>query len=190
MLLWQHIPLQKRRFTMKIRHIFIVLLLVFILASCAEKDNSQSQYMPSETNYKEELDINSPEGLAKASSELYLAMVNGEKDIWEGVEELTGYAVADSAQQLRNNMDEFTNQIKATKDYLESIDDEVAYYHYAATEYADNGVAKIRRIQAHKNGKKYYFEQVFVKEDGQWKIASDNLIDAFEIKSKFLFWYV
>jgi hypothetical protein len=51
-------------------------------------------------------------------------------------------------------------------------------------------VAKIRRIQAHKNGKKYYFEQVFVKEDGQWKIASDNLIDAFEIKSKFLFWYV
>lgn len=175
---------------MKIRHISIVLLLVLILTSCAEKDNSQSRFMPSETDYTEEWDINSPEGLAKASSELYMEMVNGDKDIEDGAKEMTGYAAADSAQQLRDSMDEFTNQIAATNNYLESTDDEVVGYQYAATEYTDNGEAKIRRIQTHKSGKEYYFEQGFVKEDGQWRIASDNLTDAFEIKTKFLFWYI
>lgn len=175
---------------MKVWHISILLLMLIILTSCAGKGNNINKLMPSDADYTSALDINTPEGLAKEASRLYMGMVNGTLDIEDGVEEIILYTSMASAKLLENNKQEFISQIKETRRYLEGIDDKVIDFEYAQTKYTDDGVVYIKRIQKHKNGKEYYFEQGFIQEDGEWKIASDNLIDVFELKTRFLFWFI
>jgi hypothetical protein len=50
MLREQHIPLQKRSLPMKIWHISIGFLLMLILASCAEKDNTFRDWIRAHKN--------------------------------------------------------------------------------------------------------------------------------------------
>ena len=177
---------------MKTRHISIVLLMAIILTacSCTANNSPSSKLLPSEVNFASALIINSPEGLAKEASYLYMGMVNGTLDMEASVQALIHLSSAASAKQLAQFREEFISQINDTNQYLTAIEDKIIKYQYAQTQYSDDGSAIIKRIQIHENGKKYYFEQRFILENDEWKIASDNLIDAFELKTKFLFWYI
>lgn len=166
---------------MKIKHISIVLLILLILASCSANDNTLDELISLEVEHNIQPDVKTPQGLAVRSSQLYMGMVNGTLNINDSIEELLQYTSRASAKQLKESLDAFKAEIKSTKRYLVSIDDEVIGYQYAKAEFTNQGGAYIKRIQMHENGKKYYFEQKFVQENGEWKIASDNLIDPFAL---------
>ena len=170
-----------------------MLLIAAMFAGCENtpaSDDSETKVMPSATNYDADVDINSPEGLAKESSEIYQQLLSEQISIEDGFDELLSLASAQSAQSMLDYEDEFSKQIQDTIDYLKSEKDAITAYKFAATEYSGDDAASIKRIQVQQNGRKYYFQQDFVKEDGVWKIKGDNVANDFVIKQKFLFWYI
>ena len=166
---------------MRIRNVFIVFLIICLLASCAQQDTIYISNDVSENDHQLDKKVNTPESLAIKSSQLYMMMVNGTIDVEDGIQEIIKITASASAKQLEEQHMEFASEINKTKQYMVSTNDKIIDYQYSKTEYTDDGVATIRRIQIHQNGKKYYFEQTFIQEDGEWKIKSDNLIDAFEL---------
>ncbi len=170
-----------------------MMLIAATFAGCENapaSEDSETKVMPSATNYEADVDINSPEGLAKASSEIYRQLLSEQITIEDGFNELLDLSSGQSAQSMRDYEDEFVKQIQDTIDYFKSENDAITKYEFAKTEYSGDDAASIKRIQVQQNGKKYYFQQDFVKEDGVWKIKGDNVANDFVIKQKFLFWYI
>lgn len=171
----------------------MIMLVAALLAGCAGAagfDDSETKVMPSETDYAADLDINTPEGLAKESSEIYRQLLGEEISIEDGFNALYDMSGKQSAQSMLDYKEEFEKQIQDTIDYLNSEKDAIAKFEFAKTEYSGDDTASIKRIQVQQNGKKYYFQQDFVKEDGVWKIKGDNVANDFVIRQKFLFWYI
>lgn len=146
--------------------------------------------MPAAVDYTADLDINTPEGLAQESSEIYRCMLSGEISAESGYERLLAISSEQSAQSLRDYQEEFVKEIEATKEYFLSEGDAIERFEFAQTEYSGADAASIRRIQVQQDGKKYYFNQDYVLEDGQWRIKGDNLANDFVILRKFLLWYL
>lgn len=169
--------------------IFVMIAMILLLSACAAEDPKVPAYMPSKMNYTAELDVNSPEGLAQRSSQLYMDMVNGDLGPSSGYETLLEFVTPESAAAMAEYEKQFLGEISATKDYLKSEDDSVTGYEYVETVYPSEDEAYILRIQIHESGQEYYFRQNFKCIDGEWKIAGDNIEDAFRIKQKILFWY-
>lgn len=175
---------------MKRKLFFVALAVVacFMFTACA--DNGLPAFMPA-TEEDDSFDAaGTPEELAKTSSQIYLAMVNGDLPAEDGYEKLLGFSCASSVEQMEALKTEFIKQINDTKEYLRANEDSIEGYSFAKTEYKNEDEATILRIQRHENGKQYYFKQDFVKENGEWKIKGDNITDPFRIKTKFLWWYI
>lgn len=173
--------------------LIVMMVIAALLAGCAptpSTDESEMKVMPSATNFDADIDINSPEGLAKESSEIYRQLLSSQMSIKDGFNALLKLASGQSAQSMLDYEDEFSKQIGNTIDYFESEKDAIVKYEFAKTEYTGDDAASIKRIQIQQSGKKYYFQQDFVKEEGVWKIKGDNVTNDFVIKQKFLFWYI
>ncbi len=170
--------------------ILIVMALVFAILSISCEEKKDTTVNLSKVDYSSELEINSPEGLAKESSLIYQEMVNEVITTQEGFERLLKVSCESTVENLKKNEAEFKKEIRDTISYLKSNDDSVVKFVYAETEFKDENTASIRRIQVQKNGKKYFFQQDYVKENDVWKIKGDNIIDDFQMKKRFLFWYI
>jgi len=175
---------------MKRKLFFVVLAVIACFAFTACADDGLPALMPADKEAYASDVSGTPEALAKMSSQVYLAMVNGDLPAEDGFETLVNFSASSSAEQMQSLKSEFKKQIEQTKEYLDVNDDSVTGYAFSKTEYLNDDEAKILRIQTHKNGKQYYFQQDFVKENGEWKIKGDNIADPFRIKSMFLWWYV
>ncbi len=176
------------------KRIALAVLVIIMAASglgCAAASVTDApKLMPSEADYSSGLDINSPEGLAKESSDVYKALMDKDITIEDGFNRLLDISCEQAASSMMEYEKEFGDQISATIDYFESEEDSILRYEFAQTEYTDENTASIKRIQVQQNGKKYYFRQDFVKEDGEWKIKGDNVENDFVLKQKFLFWFI
>ncbi len=171
--------------------VLVITMAASVLGCAASSTADVPKIMPSETDFTAELDINSPEGLAKESSEIYQALLSKEITTEDGFDKLMDISCEQAAISMQDYKKEFGDQIAATIDYFESENDSIVHYDFAQTEYGDDeNTASIKRIQVQENGKKYYFQQDFVKEDGVWKIKGDNVENDFELKQRFLFWFI
>lgn len=175
------------------KRIFLVIatMVFFIvpLIGCAS-GNNVTKLMPPTVNYADELDINSPEGLAKESSRIYKAMLSGEMDAQTGFASLLEISSEQSVQGMMDYQEEFIQQVEAAKEYFDAQDNAIDRFEFAQTEYSDDQTATIKRIQIQQDGKEYYFSQDYVLEDGQWRIKGDNPENDFVILHRFLFWYL
>jgi hypothetical protein len=169
--------------------IIVLIAMVLLLSACTAEDPNMPAYMPSKTDYSAELELLVPEGLAQQASQLYKDMVNGDLGPTSGYEALLELVTPESADAMAEYEKQFTDEISATQEYLESQNDSVTGYEFAETVYTSEDEAYILRIQIHESGQKYYFRQDFKRIDGEWKIAGDNIEDPFRIKHKILFWY-
>lgn len=170
------------------RKIFLVLMAVVVLfgVACSKKEEKQLRIVePSETDYEKDLDINSPEGLAKASSIVYKRIAAEKMTIEEAVEELKSYASVNSLNEMEKRAAEFKKGIKEYVDYMKENNDWITGFQFGKTVYTSPEEAYIERIQKHKKGKHYYFRQDYVLEDGKWRISGDNVENPFEIKDNF-----
>ena len=170
--------------------VLVIIMAASVLGCAASSTADVPKIMPSETDFTAELDINSPEGLAKESSEIYQALLSKEITTEDGFNKLMDISCEQAANSMLEYEKVFGDQIATTIDHFESEDDSILSYEFAQTEYTDENTASIKRIQVQKNGKKYYFRQDFVKEDGEWKIKGDNVENDFVLKQKFLFWFI
>ncbi len=79
---------------------------------------------------------------------------------------------------------EFIQSIEDTKDYFDSQQEAIEGYDFSEcvedSNYENRKV--IYRIQNMKSGKKYYFRQDFVQEDGKWRIYGDNVENEFALE--------
>lgn len=157
-----------------------ILLTVSLLAACSHAGVESKP--KSKTDYAKQMDTSSPEGLAKASSELYRDMVNGAVSPEDGFKTLYALCTQSSQQAMDQSKEQFIDSINQTIDYNNANGDSILRYEYAATVYTDDSNASIERIQIQKSGKRYYFKQEFTKENGVWKIKGDNVTDKFAIK--------
>lgn len=142
--------------------------------------------MPSQTDYSKDIDINSPEGLAKYSSDIYKDMIARELDVNEVYNKLLEISSENSKTEMQKYKSKFMDSIKDLISYFK--EDEITQVEFAQTGLKKDQ-ASIKRIQIHKSGKKYYFQQDYIKEKGVWKICGDNIDNAFRIKTQILFWY-
>ena len=171
--------------------VLVIIMSASVLGCAAASATDVPKIMPSETDYRAELDINSPEGLAQESSDIYKDLLNKDITVEDGFDRLLDISCEQAATSMLEYEKEFGDQIAATIDYFKSEDDSILRYDFAQTEYGDDdNTASIKRIQVQENGKKYYFKQDFVKEDGVWKIKGDNVENDFELKQRFLFWFI
>ena len=170
--------------------VLVIIMAAWGLGCAAASASDVPKIMPSEADYTADLDINSPEGLAKESSNVYKALLSKEITIEDGFDRLLVISCEQAANSMLEYEKEFGDQIAATIDYFASADDSILSYEFAQTEYSDENTASIKRIQVQQNGKKYYFRQDFIKEDGVWKIKGDNVENDFELKQRFLFWLI
>lgn len=169
----------------KFRHLGLCALLTFTLAvsvGCQIIPQGYFQEESPKVNYDGELEQNSPEFLAKRSSEIYRDMSNAKLRIADGFAELLGMTSQESTEVMRAYEKEFEKQIIASQNYLEINKDSVKEFKFGATHYGDQGTATIRRIQINASGNEYYFVQDFIQENGQWKIRGDNIENKFVIK--------
>ncbi len=172
------------------KRILIIMILALALTGCSKVSGPETRFILSSTDYTSDLELNSPEGLAKASNLIYQQMLNEEINIEDGFNQLLELSSKDSADVLSSYEKDFVNEISATVSYLKANGDGINEFVYAKTEYVDEGRASIKRIQKQKSGKEYYFQQDYVKEAGVWKIKGDNVINDFEIIKKFMFWNI
>lgn len=168
----------------------IILFLIVLTGGCSSKNESENKVLLSSTDYSLKLDINTPEGLAKESGLIYQEMINEEITIEEGYDRLLKISCEQSAESLKAFKEEFEKQIEETIKYFNANKDKISEFNYAETNYEGENKASIKRIQMQKNGKQYYFQQDFIKENNVWKIKGDNNINDFKIMKKFLFWYI
>lgn len=171
--------------------VILILLIVTVLSvGCPKTGEQEEKIILSSTDYTVELDMNSPEGLAKESSSIYQKMISEEITTDEGFECLLTITCEKSVEALKAYQEEFEDQIEETIQYFNANKDEIVEFEYAETEYTGEDKASIKRIQYQKNGEKYCFRQDFILENGVWKIQGDNVINDFEIEKKFLFWTI
>lgn len=168
--------------------ILAVVLLLVLLCGCSVQN--ETSYFPSDTDYSKELNMDTPEGIAKAITDTYAGMTTGDIDPKEGFERLLAFSPSTASEKMLEFKDQFVREINQTKDYFEANSDGIERFQFSKTEYKSENEASIYRIQYQKNGKKYYFVQDFVKENGAWKVKGDNISNPFVIKKKFLFWYL
>jgi len=158
-----------------------LLLLAMIFISAFTND-SVRKLEPSDVNYNEKLNINSPEGLALASVNVYRDVLSGEISIDEAFEMLKSYAAEDSLDGIIKNQDKFKRDMKQNIDYMIENGIKIEKVEFAKTIYSSSQKASIERIQKLSNGRSYYFKQDFIYENGKWKIYGDNITDEFKIK--------
>lgn len=172
--------------------ILIILIVTVLSVGCSSSSNGEQEekIILSSTEYTDELDMNSPEGLAKESSSIYQKMISEEITTDEGFERLLAITCEQSVEALKGYQEEFADQIGETIQYFNANEDAILEFKYAETEYTGEDKASIKRIQIQKNGGKYYFRQDFILENDVWKIQGDNVINDFEIEKKFLFWTI
>ena len=170
--------------------ILIILILTVFTVGCSKNGEQEEKIILSSTDYTVELDMNSPEGLAKESSSIYQKMISEEITTDEGFESLLAITCEQSGEALKAYQEEFEDQIDETIQYFNANEDAIMEFEYAETEYRGEDRASIKRIQYQKNGEMYCFRQDFILENGVWKIQGDNVINDFEIKKKFLFWTI
>lgn len=161
-----------------------VLLLLLSTACSSSSDNITREFERSATVYSDKLSTDTPEGLAYASSMIYKSLSEENMTVDDALKELEGYSSKDSLEALQKSGDFFKEQISQFIDYLKANDDAIENFEYTKTIYDDSNHSHIERIQNQKSGKKFYFKQDFILEDGQWKISGDNIDDAFKLKSK------
>lgn len=174
------------------RKITLLLLIIFMLLmtfGCSESQD-ETKFMPSATDYSQELGTATPEGLAKESSIIYQKMLSQDVTIEEGFDQLLVLSSEQASSSMLEYKDEFKKQINQTIDYFKQQNDAITGIDYTETFYKDENSASIQRIQNQKSGNKYYFKQDFVKESGVWKIKGDNVTNDFTIRTKILFWYI
>ena len=170
------------------RMVIAALLAAILLTACGTqvKGDSESDlvFEGAEVDYSSGLDVNSPEGLAKLSSETYQAMVNGEMTPEEGFDILAGLSPEETAALMNEQKADFMREIRNTADYFEQNGDQVTGYDYTKTYYDEDDPARasIYRIQNMKDGKKYYFRQNFILTDDGWKIRGDNVENSFAVR--------
>lgn len=163
-------------------------LLLALLCGCSVQN--QISYLPSDTDYSKELANDTPEGLAKSITDTYTKMTTGELAPEKGFELLLAYSPVAVIEKMAEYKDQFVKEIDTTRQYFEANSDAIERFEFSKTEYKSDNEASIYRIQYQKNGKKYYFVQDFIKENGAWKVKGDNISNPFTIKKKFLFWYI
>lgn len=159
------------------------ILSVVLLAGCSNPDNSNMKKLErSDKKYNTKLDINSPEGLAQASSQLYKDLAEQKISCDDAFPLLESYSSKESKEALTKHKDDFKRSINEFIGYLNANDDSIVKFEFSKTVYDDSQNAHISRIQEHKSGKKFYFTQDFTVENGQWKIIGDNVEVPFILK--------
>ncbi len=166
-----------------------MLSLLCLLAACAVRmaGNPQASTVVAfaELDYAAELDANTPEGLAKLSSQLYQGMMNGEISPKEGFERLLGMTPGESFDAMRAQEAEFSAQIDVSRALFENEGNRIEGYDFSKTYYGDGepGLCSIYRIQNMSDGNMYFFRQDFVlQSDGSWRIRGDNLVNDFVMR--------
>lgn len=164
---------------------FITMAAVIVsLTACSAEGKKVDRVLePSAANYDSGLGTGTPEGLAQASSRIYMGLGDGTVSVEDAIKELKAYSSKDSVKELEKSGDFFKKQIEELRDYLKANDDKIVKFEFAKTVYEGTDSAYIERIQKQKNGKCYYFRQDFILEDGSWKICGDNIADPFSIKA-------
>ncbi len=168
--------------------LIISLLLIFIKCACESNNilghkDADTVLETAEADYSSDIDENTPEYIAKLSSITYQNMIKGSISTEKGYEILLDISSKESVAQMKAQKYEFLNQIKSTGKYFEANGMEITGYDFSRTYYDENNGkrASIYRIQNMNNGKKYYFRQDFILEDGMWKLRGDNLVNNFAI---------
>jgi hypothetical protein len=173
---------------MKKKLIFIIAAVLIIGIAAAAviifsqpvEDESLPSMPKSDLAYSDQLDINSPEGLAYSSTTLFKQMLAGEITAAEMTDGLFALSPSETKEKLEKEKNKFILNVKATKDALK--DNPLIKFEFGKTEYEREDYAKIPRIQYHKSGLKFYYIQYFIKKDGIWRIQSDLPENPFRLK--------
>ncbi|POP30494.1 hypothetical protein C3B58_20995 [Lactonifactor longoviformis] len=173
------------------RSLYILLAVVLSclsIAGCGNKEvlgnpNAELKLSLGDTEgWKEERDT--PHSLAIASVELYQQMMDGRVTPEEGWEQLRQMGCRESVEAMNAQKTEFIQSIEDTKEYFNSQQEAIEGYDFSEcvedSNYENRKV--IYRIQNMKSGKKYYFRQDFVQEDGKWRIYGDNVENEFALE--------
>lgn len=137
---------------------------------------------PSPVNYRSQLDINSPEGLAQASGQLYKELTYGKVSAEQTVAQLEQWASEESQREMERKKSDFTAEIRDYIQYSKENDIRIRGFEFGKTVYLEAGKASIERIQRNTKGRDYYYKQDFVREKGFWRIAGDNAEEPFRIE--------
>jgi uncharacterized lipoprotein NlpE involved in copper resistance len=159
----------------------ILAVLIILITGC---DNRNYRLLePSAANYNSQLDINSPEGLAKTTSLIYKDIADEKITVDQAMDKLISYASGNSMEEIFKNKEKFRKGIADYIDYMKSNGDKLVRFEFSKTVYDNPKSAHIERIQVQKNNdKKYYFIQDFVLENGTWRVQGDNMSEPFKIK--------
>lgn len=139
--------------------------------------------------YDSQMEVNSPEWLAKTSSDAFIRAMNGEITA-EELFNVTSVLSASSKEDLFSEKGAFISSVNQSKSYFSQNSMCIKQVLFARTEYLDEDWACIRRIHRYNTGKEYYFCQYYKNTEDGWKIETDTLANDFQLKKKVLFWYI
>jgi hypothetical protein len=167
---------------LKINRLLIVFICIaaFLLSACKYIPEGATVYQMDNRDTKKLIE-NTPERLARESSELYKKISKDEISGKDAIVQMMQWACEEAHNQLAIMQDDAASNID---DYKKTIKEEgygpIEEVYFSKVEYTENDTkAVIFRTQEHKNGHIYYFRQDFIKEDNVWRIAGDNPVDQF-----------
>lgn len=166
------------------KRLILILLTIIIMYAFSACDNKGYRSVEaSEANFSGSLDINSPEGIAKSSGEIYMKISEGKISVDDAMDKLIALSSSESLVDVLKNKDRFRQGIVDYASYMASNEDNITKIEFAKTIYDNPNECFIERIQYQKKDNKcYYFRQDFVLEEGKWKARGDNPVDGFKIK--------
>ncbi len=164
----------------------LLFVMAAMLAACGRNTvvgdpDAELQFKRAASDQWSNMPENSPEQLALQSGQLYQEMMNDRITPEDGLDQMIQMAAENGAAAMQEQRTEVISSIRMTKESIEKEGDRIESFDYSECipeQDYDNRVT-IYRIQHMKSGKKYYFKQDFIKENGEWKIYGDNVENPF-----------
>ena len=160
----------------------VSVILIFALMGClAQKEIGEGELSFPQADFSSSSGIDKPEGLARATSDIYKRLIDGESTTSDVYPRLLEYSVEASKGIMKDMQLQFSESIKTSRDFFSGRDWHIKEFVISEAVYTNDSMASVYRIQIMNNGKLYYFKQDFILEKGVWKIRGDNVSDPFKI---------
>ena len=158
-----------------------VILVVLFLGCKTQKEIGEGKLSFPEADLSNTQDVNTPEGIAEATSTIYKDLVEGKTTTADIYPELIEYSAEVSRTQMKGMQNKFDESIRMSQDFFSQQNWHIKNFIFSKAIPGDNSMVGVYRIQVMDTGTLYYFKQDFIQENGAWKIRGDNISDPFKI---------